>query len=295
MQEHANGTVNRIGSTVRRRDVLKGMAAVGATAVGASAASDRVAAGTITGGCVDDWPDPIEDRIDISGDEPVEHGDVPSSGEFVIYVHGLFSEDVLDSIDINGANQAAAVEQALEERGVDQPVVAAMWDSTTDWWTAKDRADEAGKTLATWIDDNHWFADITIIGHSLGSRVTLKALNELSGWFTSIESAALLGGAVDPDTVCSQYQGGIEGRVDDTVYNYHSGDDDIVCTIYAIAEDDSGIGCVGADCNPDDIDSFEQVDLTGDVLGHCNYHKPDGMDFNGTSAMEEIYENHFED
>ena len=278
------------------------MTVAGAAAVGVTASNGTAEAGVLTGGCAtSDWPAATDDRIEIDGNSPVERGEIPAWGDLVIYVHGLFGDDLLDSIDINGANQAAALDQALSEQGVHTPVVAAMWNSSTTWTVAKSRADSAGETLAQWLEANRWrYGSVTLVAHSLGARVTLTALSELAGTGVTVDSVALLGGAVDPDTACEDYYHGIETSVTGSVYNYHSGDDGIVCTVYAIREFGSAIGCNGSDCSggwfSDDGElptNFEDVDLTGDVTGHCNFLKPESMDFDDESAVPDIIERQF--
>jgi hypothetical protein len=281
------------GGDLSRRDVLKGASAVGAGMVGAGAATDSAEGGAVTGGClVADWPTEKKDRINISGSSPVEKGTIPESGDLIIYVHGLFSQDILDSININGANQAAALDQALSEQGVDTPLVAAMWDSTTLWGNAKDRAEGAGRTLATWLKDNHdAYDNITILAHSLGSRVTLEALTKLAEAGVSVDSAGLFGAGIEPEDPCTGWAEGIKHGVDDSVYNYTSEHDRIVCYAYAVLEFTSGLGCDGADC--DTPGNFVEVDVSDQVNGHCNYYKPSTMDHLGTNAIPQVAEKQF--
>ncbi len=278
---------------LNRRDVLGGMATVGAGAAGLAATSEPGSAGALTGGCIDDWPAATDDRIQLADDEPAVSADIPDSGDVVIYVHGLFGDDLLDSVDINGANQAAALDNALSEEGIEQPTIAAMWNSSTTWTVAKWRADDAGETLAMWLEANRSdYNSVTLVAHSLGVRVTLVALSELADTDVTVDSVALLGGAVNPDTVCEEYKDGIESSVSETVYNYHSEDDGIVCNIYAIREFTSAVGCGGADCSggwfssgSDRPDNYEEVDLTGEVTAHCDFFKPDSLE-SGTAVGE---------
>jgi pimeloyl-ACP methyl ester carboxylesterase len=282
------------GIDIRRRDVLRGMGAAGAGTVGLSAASEDAAAGAITGGCLVDWPGPTDAEIGIGGSEPEESNGVPDDGDLVVYVHGLFGEDVVDGIDyFNGSNQATALSMALSEQGVDLPVAAAMWDSTTGWWTAKDRADEAGQVFATWLEENRAEYDsLVVVGHSLGARVTLVALEQLADTDVSVTSVGLLGGGVDPDTVCDEYAAGIEASVDEGVYSYHSTGDNIVCWVYAVPELTPAIGCEGSDCGPLP-DGFVDVNVSDDVTGHCNYLQPTSLIDSGGNAVGELVDNQF--
>jgi pimeloyl-ACP methyl ester carboxylesterase len=292
MTEHASTGEQR--TDLSRRDVLRGMGAAGTGAVGLSAATEDGAAGVITGGCLGEWPEPTDTSVYIDGETPDEEGPVPADGDLVVYVHGLFGEDIVDEIDaFNGLNQATALEMALGEQGVDTPVVAAMWDSTTGWWTAKERADEAGEVLADWLVANRADYDsLVVLGHSLGARVTLVALEQLADTDTSITSAGLFGGGVDPDTVCDEYATGIEASVDEGVYSYHSTGDNVVCWVYAVPEFTPALGCEGSDCDPLPA-GFTDVDVTDAVTGHCNYLKSTSLVDIGGNAVPELVDNQF--
>lgn len=282
---------------LNRRDVLRGIGTVGATATLGTAAAGSETQGK-NGDCVSsDWPDPIGARIDLHDDEPVESGDMPDSGDIVIFVHGWLADDVFGSIHTNGTTMAHGLHQALEEEGFSGNTIAAMWDSLTLWSTAKRRADRDGKTLATWLDNNAWRYDsVTLVAHSLGSRVSLVALQEVTRG--TVDSVALLGGAVHPDTVCDEYKDGIEDAVEDKVYNYHTEADGTVCNTYAIREGGPAIGCEGSDCDAGFFSerptNFEDVDMTGKTYGHCGYLKPTSMDFEGRSCAPEIVDKQFD-
>lgn len=296
----SDGTVGLPGGddAVSRRDVLRGMSVAGAGLAGVTATSHSAEAGALTGDCVvSDWPEATDDRIDLSGDSPSETGDVPESGDLVIYVHGLFGEDIHDELDQgNGANQAAALDLALSEQGVETPVVAGMWDSTTTWTIAKYRADRAGETLTQWIAENRDSYDsLVVLGHSLGARVTLEALAGLADSDTTVTSVGLLGGAVDADSVCDEYEGAIEASVEETLYNYHSEGDSMVCYAYPSVEWTDGLGCEGSDCVSGGLpENFVDVDTTDEVRAHCNFYKPESMDFDGGTAIPEIVDRQFD-
>lgn len=286
--------------TVSRRAVLKGMGAAGVAAAGGSAATGSAAGGSAGGDCLVDWPSELGARIDVVGDQPDESGTVPHSGDLVVFVPGWLNEDVIDAIDINGSHLANALDEALREEGYTGETVVAMWDSTTLWSLAKSRADDAGETLATWLDWNAMDYDsVTLVAHSLGARVTLSALNALE--WESVDSVALLGGAVDPDSVCEDYEAGIGDHVDTQVYNYHTEDDGTVCDLYAIRELESAIGCSGSACDgsgwqwwrdeSEPPENFQNVDLTGQVEGHCGYLKPSSMDDQSENCIDDVVAN----
>lgn len=294
MHEHAGETG---APSLNRRDVLKGMGAVGAGAAGITATSESAEAGFLFGDCLADWPEGLETRIDVRDSEPTEEGSVPGSGDLVLFVHGWLSDEIFGDLDVDGSAQAAGFEQALDEEGVDAHLVPVMWDSMTTWTVAKWRADDAGETLARWLEANaDNYDSVSVFGHSLGTRVALVALDKLADTDVTLDEVGLLSGAVDPESICGQYDRGIDSSVEGTVYSYHSEDDPMVCTLYGIRELGSAVGCEGKECDdggwfsdPDEPpENYEDVDLSDRVLGHCNFYKAESMDFDGESAVPEL-------
>lgn len=249
-----------------------------------------------------DWPTAVDERIDLAGQTPLDAGPVPQSGHLVLYVHGYLGEGRLGAAKMSGAHQAAALRQAItngrEGQDSDVPaVVAGMWDSSTTWRRAKKRSLNAGTSLANWLDT---YADrydsITVIAHSLGSRVTLHALNELED--ATVDSVGLLGAAVHPDAICHEYKHGIESRVEGRVYNYYSANDTIVCRLYRVGEIRPGLGCTGSNCDGGWFsaagflpDNFIEVDVSETVHDHLAYYKPDEHVTEGGSCVDEILSN----
>jgi pimeloyl-ACP methyl ester carboxylesterase len=182
---------------------------------------------------------------------------------------------------MSGAHQAAAFQTALdaeyEALGRETPtVVAGMWDSSTTWPRAKDRSTGAAETLAGWLRAQN--QPVHLVAHSLGGRVTLEALDSDPG--DCIESVALLGAAVDPDSVCHTYHQGIEA-VDGPVYSYHSENDGVVCRLYRVGELSAGLGCRGSDCRGGLLQSsgrlpsnYSDIDVSEQVTRHLDYYKP---------------------
>lgn len=266
-------------SSLSRRRVLR-TASVAATGI-AGAAGSANAEGTAPtpsffGECDGGWQQAPVDYpvVDLRSPEPYTAGDFPEgAAEFVIYVHGW-----LEKFARGGRNQGYTLETALRQNGYEQPTVAAIWNSNDPAWpVAKRQADVAGQRLARFLVgylEQYPGTTIKTVDHSLGTRVILEALATLGG-DAVLDNVSTIGGAVNPDTVCSgtRYGDGIEASASE-VYNYHSENDDIVCETYARAEGTSGIGCSGSACSATPS-NYADVDVASSVDGHCNYGKPD--------------------
>lgn len=226
------------------------------------------------------WPTGFGRRVDLAGETAVVSGELPDD-ELVVYVHGFLGEGRFDITKMSGAHQAAAFQEALDAecsaRDRERPaVVPAMWESSTTWTKAKTRSTRAGEVLAEWLRAQD--RPVHLVAHSLGGRVVLEALDDGPG--DCLDSVALFGAAVDPDSVCDTYFAGIEA-LDGPVYNYHSENDRIVCRLYRVGEISAGLGCRGSDCRGGLLRSsgrlppnFTDVDVSEQVQGHLDYYKP---------------------
>lgn len=249
------------------------------------------------------WPKKVTETIHLTDQGFELSTDVPNGGTILLFVHGFLGEGRLD-VNVSGAHQAAALRAALTnefETRADTPptVVAVMWHSSTTWLRAKEHADVAGVSLASWLSEHgDEYDSITVVGHSLGARVSLTALAELDT--PTVDSVGLLGAAVDPGTVCAEYRHGIESTVDSGVYNYHSTNDAIVCRVYRLGEGSSGLGCRGADFGDEEksTDSelprnYTDIDVSVHVQRHMDYFKPHDNTVAG-NCVDEIVGNQLE-
>ncbi len=228
------------------------------------------------------WPEQVQERLNLVN--PAASTAVPTQGDVLVYIHGYLGEGRVGSLNVSGANQAAALRQALTdefEDGREPPtVVAGMWNSSASWPTATRRAEQVGRTLADWLTANgDQYDRLTLVGHSLGGRVALIALSCLDR--ATVDSVGLLGAAVGSTAVRSSYRHGIETAVDGHVYNYHSVNDFIVCNLYNFREGDDGIGCMGAFLTRDSSGArtplptnYVDVDVSKTVHRHLDYFKP---------------------
>jgi Alpha/beta hydrolase of unknown function (DUF900) len=156
-------------------------------------ASTRNFFDTNTGGMVQDLPP----ALSILGTSscPTELG---------IYVHGWAAKEE-DAIE-----QTERVFLSLQRSGYNISIIGFSWDSDIEWDAAKKMANENGYLLAGFIKEfkNKCPTDnLRIIAHSLGSRVTLSAIQSLydnhplETVSKIITSVHLLGAAVDDEQV----------------------------------------------------------------------------------------------
>ncbi|WP_299265258.1 alpha/beta hydrolase [Halorientalis sp.] len=270
---------------LNRRSVLKATSAAAVGTVGLGAATGTATAEEaeeeLLGNCLGDVPQAPDDApvVDLTGDGPTTRGAVPSGeNEVLFYIHGW-----LEDATGGGENQGQALAAALEGQGYGVSVVSVLWESNTlNWWGAKDAADATGTDFAGWLDsymtDN---PDTTarVVGHSLGGRAAYSMLDALEG---TVASVSAVGAANDPDTVCEdgRYGDGIASSAD-AVYNFYSGNDDIVCGAYKLLEMTEAVGGVGAECDGgwfdegSTPDTYTDVDVSESVLNHCDYFRPD--------------------
>jgi hypothetical protein len=138
-------------------------------------------------------------------------------GELAIYIHGIWATPEA------AKEQTERVFLSLQALNYKIPVIGFSWDSDTafslsdpsvsknGWNIAKIIANKNGPLLAKFIfgyKDTCPNDEIRLIAHSLGSRVTLSALQSLNDNDKNsiIESVHLLGGAVDDEQISLESQ-----------------------------------------------------------------------------------------
>ena len=147
----------------------------------------------------------------------LDRNDCP--GELAIYVHGIWANDS------QAEEQTDRVSLSLQDSGYSIPLIGFSWDSNTafsldnvtlsyhGWMIAKKIANENGPILGKFISDYKTECPedkIRIIAHSLGSRVTLSALQWIhdnikeqnnNNTLKEITSVHLMGAAVNNDQI----------------------------------------------------------------------------------------------
>lgn len=260
---------------LKRRQFLQSAAATATVAgLGATAFSGQAAAGEKKcGESLDDapWWYPW---YDIENWE--DHGFPWGEGELAIYINGWQS-----NYD-RGPDQGFECRRAMEDAGYWGEVAGVHWHSETATWTGgKSKADDMGQNLAHLVShlQDHGTHTIRLIGHSLGARVIGTCLNELRNNGRSVDSVALLGGAIESDSVgedCGWWcTGEFYHAMRDAagvVHNYYSHDDEVLSSLYRLAEWDAAVGEVGSEGGPPA--NFHDHDATH-VVGseHCCFYK----------------------
>jgi Protein of unknown function (DUF726) len=169
--------------------------------------------------------------------------------EIVIHTHGwgITEEQAIDRFNV--------VKKSLNSLGYTQPIIGFTWDADLFWNNAVNAAEENGHKLAQFILDykiacEH--ANIRLVGHSLGARVVLNALDSLYDneiWTErgyKVASVHLMGAAVNPIEVSTVYFGTSIRNVADEFHNKFSPQDDMLEGFYYSVHRHRALGEVGA-------------------------------------------------
>ncbi len=211
---------------------------------------------------------------DLVGSIPGVDGDAPD--ELLVHAHGWRS-DPDEAVESFGH-----LETALQANDYGQPVVGYTWDSDTlytQWWKATEIAERNGLKLAAFLagyHGEHPDTTLRVTSHSLGARVTLRAVEVLAvnDYTDVVDSLSLLGGAADNDAVSTVGRYGPDvanatGRTD----NFYKTDDGVLEWAYSTAEVDSAVGEEG--CEGPQPSNYTDVNVDF-VESHGDYYKRDG-------------------
>jgi hypothetical protein len=214
--------------------------------------------------------------------------------ETAIYLHGVWTG--IGSFLANFENETGIFDRArmsLAANNYSIPVIGFSWDSNTTiitpnnsgWSIAKDIAQDNGPKLAHFIFDykyNCTTTNIRIIAHSLGARVILSALQDLTGnqeWNSrsfKIESVHLMGAAVDDEQVSTDpsdaddlgekvYGQAIDSQVI-TFYNLFDNEDNALQRPYPLAEgNETALGLNGSEEGISLPKNYQEVNVTEEI------------------------------
>lgn len=259
------------GDGITRRRVLQ--AAGGVLGAGALGVQPAGAQDGCEGSPTESIP-PELPEISLLGEQATARN-LPTGQELLVYLHG-FSTTPAD-----GRRLAATFESALPADA--PPVVAAPWraipeqtESEGAFPRAEQNADEDGRKLAVWLDENAGEQTVRLVGYSLGTRTALSAVDALAEETVDLASVSLLGSAVPGAQVCAE--GGYDLSAARAVFSYRSENDRVLCSAFAgylisSDADPPAVGCKGPDC---DLPAhFVDRDVSETIKSHCAYSYPE--------------------
>ncbi len=247
--------------------------------------------------------------------------------EAVIYVHGVWIGMGSSSANLEtdtGIFDRARMSLAVNNYSI--PVIGFSWDSNTTittnvigWSIAKKIAQDNGPKLAHFIFDYKstcQHTDVRIIAHSLGAKLVLNALEDLTGnqgWNNSsrnfkVESVHLMGAAVDDEQVSTDpsdpddlgekaYGQSIESQVI-RFYNLFDTQDNALEELYPYYEGgETALGLNGAEQgislprNYQDIEVTKEISLLNDANGDNKCDLPNPLILNYCTIVA-IGDNH---
>ncbi|WP_136717420.1 alpha/beta fold hydrolase [Halorientalis salina] len=279
-------------TAVSRRTFLRGAATAVVGAGGVTALSGPAAAKSDSENAEapDGYPrvstrDHFDDNGSLVGGNTDQNYDVEGdlgSGELLLFVHGWNNDDANDD-DVNSAYEC---QLALEQNGYGGNVAAYSWDSDKGdswdlgWSTAKDIAEKNGPKLANFVTDRS--GPVRLVGHSLGARVAIFALQSLEDDFgaaDAVESVTLVGGAIARDAP-SLDAGWFDSEYGDHIEyatrqfdNFYADDDEVLEYVFETREFEDAVGEKGIDGPAPD--NYTDVDVTAGIDAHGDYYKRD--------------------
>ncbi len=191
--------------------------------------------------------------------------------EVAIIVHGWQNDE-------KKANEKfATAVQELSQQTYSGRYVGYSWDAdigkSWEWDGPREVANRNGTHLAQFLVDLRnacMNSRLHLLGHSLGARVVLSALNVLNGrddwldWY-KLHSVHLFGAAVDNETpAVAPYDSAIRGETGRT-FNFHSTEDDVLSRYYWGVEYDQALGEDGVESGKTPPENYTDIDVTGPV------------------------------
>lgn len=281
------GGYNADSEQANRRQILRGLAGVGA-----GAALFGTATGSAAAGKEGDCHEPSEDTphlktadhfdttwygsVYLTDGNDATNYDVEGTGfpwggdELVLHVHGWQND-----YECGVANVESA-QWAYDDLGYDAAVSGLAWGSDYAWWNAKEIAERTGPKLAYFLYVHDYYYPETTIrvhGHSLGARVLAETILQLNDWGLTdvLDSAVFLAGAVIDEAVSMSGKFGpaIENAVGHAE-NFWDADDSVLNWAFSTYEWSWAIGNNG--CNGTPPANYTDHEVTGVVDAHYSEH-----------------------
>lgn len=154
-------------------------------------------------------------------------------------------------------------------------------DDPLDYFSAKRRASAVSPRVNRWIDAiKKSGATIDIMGHSMGCRVSLLAMQGKLQFSKTIRNLFLTAAAVDNESIEKNEEYYASTCTCEKLYVFHSKNDDVLKMSYRVAELDEALGYSGPE-NPADIiensPNVKVVNCKNVVFKHGDYKDCAGM------------------
>lgn len=154
-------------------------------------------------------------------------------------------------------------------------------DDPLNYYSAKRRASAVSPRVNRWIDDMRSNgATIDIMGHSMGCRVSLLALQEKTQFSKMIRNLFLTAAAVDNESIEKDEEYYKSACGCDKLYVFHSKNDNVLNISYRTAERDAALGYSGPE-NPayiiENSPNVKVINCKNVVLKHGGYKDCAGM------------------
>jgi esterase/lipase superfamily enzyme len=176
-------------------------------------------------------------------------------------VHGYNNEheEVRDAYEIVEEN----IRQTLP--GNYDAVIGYSWpggDRKFDWRDARARANAVGRRFRMLLERLSQNTTIDLISHSLGARVSLKALKEASS--PLVRHYYCMAAAVDNESLEIDQEFYMSLATVKNLFVMHSARDGVLSSAYAVAERDTALGLYG----PEDVRQVETL-LSNVYVANC--------------------------
>lgn len=173
-----------------------------------------------------------------------------SGKRICILVHGYNNE----FFEVCDAYQIMESKILNDLPGVYDEVIGYTWpggDHKLEWWGAKSRANAVARRFRQLLESLSEKSAIDLISHSLGARVSLKALKEASKKL--VQNYYCMAGAVDNESLESDEEFYPALNSAGRIFVLHSARDEVLASAYRVAEFDNALGLFG----PEDKSSVE--------------------------------------
>ncbi|MGN4986498.1 alpha/beta hydrolase [Aeromonas hydrophila] len=193
-----------------------------------------------------------------------------------ILVHGYNNEffEVCDAYQIMESKIHADLPGIYDE------VIGYTWpggDHKLEWWDAKSRANAVARRFRQLLESLSEKSNLDIISHSLGARVSLKALKEASKKL--VQNYYCMAGAIDNESLELGEEFYPALLSTERVFIMHSARDEVLATAYRAAEFDNALGLFG----PEDKSSVDKshnifvANCKAVVTSHGAYKRSDAV------------------